>query len=63
MNNKYFNLIYMGGIILSYNIGFYTHKLYKTKLNGVMKNNEQKLKQINNDVDSNYDFHDDMIEH
>ena len=37
MDNKYFNLIYMGGIIISYNMGFYTHKFYKKKFNGILK--------------------------
>ena len=67
MNKTYFNLIYMGGIIISYNIGFYTHKLYKTRCNGAMKNKQKlnynifELKEFNNNqIDSNYNFNNEI---
>tara|TARA_B100000029_G_scaffold423898_1_gene431335 strand:- start:169 stop:417 length:249 start_codon:yes stop_codon:yes gene_type:complete len=41
------NLPYLGCIILSFNMYFYTYKLYKTRCNGVIKNNKQKLNQNN----------------
>ena len=37
MNNNYFNMMYMGNIIINYNICKYFYKLYKIKYNNFIK--------------------------
>lgn len=46
MNNTFINIIYLGGIILSYNIGLYTNRLYHI-IN--TKNNVLRLQELEND--------------
>lgn len=50
MNNTFINIIYLGGIILSYNIGLYTNRLYHKYNNFInTKNNVLRLQELEND--------------
>ena len=53
MNNTFINIIYLGGIILSYNIGLYTNRLYHKYNNFInTKYNVLRLQELENDNDN-----------